>query len=201
MHRGEVVCFVWVLSQVVALHRGRLQREVRKVSTIKRANADDSCPLHTVCRGIRLMVTRQIQITIQFRDGWDSSSVTSWRTGGQIVVQVAEHWSVVVVHRATPRNVEFVSRERPGRQRRGKFVSAAASRAGDAPTERAVKRVRFAADRVEDDAETPEATWASAPSSLFVKVAMTISYPAHSSEPALPASAVEVLDQVMRMSM
>ena len=35
-------------------------------------------------------------------------------------------------------------------------LRAAASRVGDAPTGRALKRVRFAADRVEDDAETPD---------------------------------------------
>ena len=71
-------------------------------------------------------------------------------------------------------------------------LRAAASRVGDAPTGRALKRVRFAADRVEDDAETPEATSASAPSSLPAEAATTNSLPAHSSEPALPASAVEV---------
>ena len=68
---------------------------------------------------------------------------------------------------------------------------------GDAPTWRALKRVRFAADRVEDDTETPEATSASAPSSLPAKAATTTTLPAPSSEPALPASAVEVPDQVM----
>ena len=44
-------------------------------------------------------------------------------------------------------------------------LRAAASRVGDAPTGRALKRVRFAGDRVEDDAETPEASSASAPPS------------------------------------
>ena len=68
---------------------------------------------------------------------------------------------------------------------------------GDAPTGRALKRVRFAADRVEDDAETPEAASASAPSSLPAEDATTNSLPAHSSEAVLPASAVEVLDQVI----
>ena len=60
----------------------------------------------------------------------------------------------------------------------------------------ALKRVRFAADRVEDNAETPMATSASAPSSL-PEDATTNSLPAHSSEAVLPASAVEVPDQVM----
>ena len=76
-------------------------------------------------------------------------------------------------------------------------LRAAASRVGDAPTGCALKRVRFAADRVEDDTETPEATSASAPSSLPAKAATTTTLPAPSSEPALPASAVEVPDQVM----
>ena len=44
----------------------------------------------------------------------------------------------------------------------------------------------------EDDAETPEATSASAPSSLPAEDATTNSLPAHSSEAAVPASAVEV---------
>ena len=66
-----------------------------------------------------------------------------------------------------------------------------------APTRRALKRVRFAADRVEDDTETPEATSASPPSSLLAVDATTNSLPAHSSEAVLLASAVEVLDQVM----
>ena len=76
-------------------------------------------------------------------------------------------------------------------------LCAAGSRVGDAPTGRALKRVRFAADRVEDDTETPEATSASAPSSVPAEAATTTTLPAPSSEPALPASAVEVPDQVM----
>ena len=60
-----------------------------------------------------------------------------------------------------------------------------------------LRRVRFAANRVEDDAETPEGTSASAPSSLPTEDATTNSLPAHSSEAVLPASAVEVPDQVM----
>ena len=77
------------------------------------------------------------------------------------------------------------------------LLPAAASRVGDAPTGRALKRVRFAADEVENDAETPEATSASAPLSLPAEDATTNSLPAHSSEAVLPASRVEVPDQVM----
>ena len=73
----------------------------------------------------------------------------------------------------------------------------AASRLGDAPMERALKRVRFAADRVEGVSEGPEATSASAPSSLPSEVAATNSLPARSPEPALPASAIGVPDQAM----
>ena len=49
-------------------------------------------------------------------------------------------------------------------------LPAAAIRVSDAPTGCVLKRVRFAADRVEDDAETPEATSVSAPSSLLPKL-------------------------------
>ena len=100
---------------------------------------------------------------------------------------------MVAVRRATPRNVEFVSRE----TEEGKARLRAASRVGDAPTGRTLKRIRFAADRVEDDAETPVATSASASSSLSAEDATTNSLPAHSSEAVLPASAVEVPDQMM----
>ena len=82
-------------------------------------------------------------------------------------------------------------------RRRESPSSCRSQSSGDAPTVRALKRVRFAADRVEDDAETPEATSASAPSSLPAEDATTNSLPAHSSEAAVPASAVEVPDQVM----
>ena len=78
-----------------------------------------------------------------------------------------------------------------------RLLRAAASRVGDALTGRALKRVRFPADRIEDDEEKPEATSASAPSSLPAEDATTNSLPAHSSEAVLPASAVEVPHQVM----
>ena len=76
-------------------------------------------------------------------------------------------------------------------------LHAAAVRVGDAPTGRALKRVRFAADRVEDDAETPEATSLSAPLSLLAEAVMSKSLPATSSEPGMSASADDVPDQVM----
>ena len=72
-------------------------------------------------------------------------------------------------------------------------LRAAASRVGDAPTGRALKRVRCAADRVGDDAEAPEDTSASAPSSLLAEVAWSNSVP----EPGPSASASDSLDQVM----
>ena len=105
---------------------------------------------------------------------------------------------MVVVHEVTLRNVESALKESSWKTEEGKArLRAAASRVGDAPTWRALKRVRFAADRVEDDPETTEATSASAPSSLPAKAATITTLPAPSSEPALPASAVEVPDQVM----
>ena len=89
------------------------------------------------------MLSRQIQITIHFREGCTSSRVTSWRTGRRIAVRVAEHHGVI------PRNVEFVSREKS---------RAAASRVGDAPTGRALKRARFAVGRDDNNAEMLEPT-------------------------------------------
>ena len=49
---------------------------------------EQSMLLHNVWRGIRLMLSRQIQTTIQIREGRTSSRVTSWRTGRQIAVHV-----------------------------------------------------------------------------------------------------------------
>ena len=72
-------------------------------------------------------------------------------------------------------------------------LRAAASRVGDTPTGRALKRVRFEADRVGDDAEAPEETSASAPSSLPAEAASSNSLPA----PGPSASATDSPDQVM----
>ena len=99
------------------------------------------------------MLSGQIQIVIQFRRGSTSSRVTSWRTGRQIAVRVAEH--LVSGGRAQGHTEECrvrvegeLRKTEEGKAR----LRAAASRVGDAPTGRALKRVRFAADRVEDDA-------------------------------------------------
>ena len=73
------------------------------------------------------MLYRQIQIVIQFRGGLylKQSDFMAHGTSDRSPA----------VHRATPRHVEFVSRENSGRQRKGKPVfEAAASRVGDAPT-------------------------------------------------------------------
>ena len=101
--------------------------------------------------------------------------------GRRITAQVAEHWS------------NELRKTEEGKAR----LHAAAVRVGDAPTGRALKRVRFAADRAEDDAKTPEATSVSAPSSLPAEAATSHSFPAPSSEPGLSASADNVPDQVM----
>ena len=76
-------------------------------------------------------------------------------------------------------------------------LRAAASREGDAPTGRAVKRVRFAENRDDDNAGMPEPSTESAPSNLPAEAASSSSAPTPSTEPALPASATEVPDQVM----
>ena len=68
------------------------------------------------------MLYQQIQIVIQFRGGCASNRVPSWRTGRQIAIRVAEHSQWCPCTRATPRNVEFVSRKNSGRERKGEPV-------------------------------------------------------------------------------
>ena len=127
----------------------------------------------------------------QFPGGCPSSRMTSWRTGRQIAARVAENWSVVVVRRI---RVEGELRKiEEGKAR----LPAAASRVGDAPTGRALKRVRFVENRDDDNAEMPEPTSESAPSNLPGEAASSNSAPTPSTEPALPASAIEVPDQMM----
>ena len=70
-------------------------------------------------------------------------------------------------------------------------LRAAASRVGDTLTGRALKRVRFAENQDDNDAEVPDPTSESAPSNLPAEAASS------SSAPALPAPATEVPDQVM----
>ena len=74
---------------------------------------------------------------------------------------------------------------------------AAASRVGDALTGRALKRVRFAEGRDDNNAEMPEPTSGSAPSNLPAEAASCSSEPTPSTETALPASAIGVPAQVM----
>ena len=68
---------------------------------------------------------------------------------------------------------------------------------GDAPAGRALKRVRLAESRVDDDAEVPEPTSEPAPSSFLAEAASSSSAATPSTEKALPASAIGVSDQVM----
>ena len=193
----------------------------RMVRTIKRANADDrwkvvsprdpfsaadlestvqgglegkSIPLHNVWRDIGSMLCRRIQILILFRGGCTLSRVTYGMSDRCPGCRAS-----VIGGRAQGHTEECrirvegeIKRTEEGKAR----LRAAASRAGEAPTGRALKRDRFAADRVGDDAEGPEDTSASAPSSLPAEAASTNSLPAHSSEAVLPASAVEVPDQL-----
>ena len=76
-------------------------------------------------------------------------------------------------------------------------LRAAASRVGDALAGRALKRVRFAEGRDDNNAEMPEPTSESAPSNLPAEAASCSSAPTPSTETALPASAIGVPDQVM----
>ena len=76
-------------------------------------------------------------------------------------------------------------------------LRAAASRVGDTLTGRALKRVRFAENQDDINAEVPEPTSESAPSDLPAEAASSSSAPTPSISLALPASATEVPGQVM----
>ena len=65
------------------------------------------------------------------------------------------------------------------------------------PQERALKRVRFAENQDDNNAEVPEPTTETAPPNLHPEAASSSSAPTLSVDPALPASATEVPDQVM----
>ena len=122
-----------------------------------RGTGGRSIPLHNVWRGIRPMLYHQIQIVIQFREG-------------------CKKQSDFIAHKTSDRCPGCRALVSGGRaQGHGKArLRTAASRIDDAPTGRALKRVRFATDRVEDDAETPGDTSTSAPSSLPAEDAATI---------------------------
>ena len=94
----------------------------------------------------------------------------------------------MAVHRATPKNVEFALKENSRRQRMEKPVFALQ------PVEwvitvRALKRVRFAENGDDDNAEMPEPTSESAP---YLPSEAASSSPAAtpSTETAPPASAI-----------
>ena len=73
-------------------------------------------------------------------------------------------------------------------------LRAATSRVGDAPTGRALKRVRFAENQDDNNAEMPEPTTETAPPHLPAEAASSNSAPTPSVDLALPASASEVPD-------
>ena len=149
-----------------------------------------SIPLHNVWRGIQPMLYHQIQFVIQFRGGCTSSRVTSWRTGREIAVWVVSGGCAQGHTEECRIRVEGeIRKTEEGKAR----LRAAASRIGDAPTGRALKRVRFATDRVEDDAETPADTSASAPSSPPAEDAATNSLSAHPSGLCYPRLQSECL--------
>ena len=104
---------------------------------------------------------------------------------------------MVAVHRA-PKNVEFALKQNSGRQRSEKPVFAPQPVEWVMlPQERALKRVRFAENQDDNNAEVPEPTTETAPPNLPAEAASSSSAPTPSVDPALPASATEVPDQVM----
>ena len=122
----------------------------------------------------------------QSREGHTSSREIAWRMGRRIAARVAEQRSVVAVHRATPKNAEFALKGELRKTEEEKArLRAAASRVGDTLTGRALKRVRFAEDQDDNNAEVPEPTCESAPSNLPAGAASSSSAPTPSVNPAL----------------
>ena len=128
---------------------------------------EKSIPVHNDWRGIRLMLSRQIHIAIQFRGRlylkqWDfMTHGTSGRCPGCR--------ALVSGGGAQGHTEDCQIRVEEDRGRESPSSCRSQSSGCDAPTGRALKRVRFAADRVEDDAETPQATSTSVPSSFPVE--------------------------------
>ena len=113
------------------------------------------------------------------------------------IVRVAEHSSVVAVHKCRIRVEGELRKTEEGRAR----LQAAATRVGDAPTGRALKRVRFAGDRVDSSAEVPTDHTAgshsvSASSTLPAETASSSSTSAPPAESVSSTSAADVPDQV-----
>ena len=114
--------------------------------------------LHNVWRGLQLMFSRPIQIMILFRGGCTSCRETYFMAHGTSdhCPGCREHWLVVVVHKVTLRSVEFASKESSGKRRKGKPVFMLQPLEFAMLLKRALKRVRFAADRVDCNTEVPD---------------------------------------------
>ena len=68
--------------------------------TCSRGTREKSILLRSVWRGIRLTLSHRTQIMTQSRGGSTSSREISWRMGRRIAARIAEHCSVVAVHRS-----------------------------------------------------------------------------------------------------
>ena len=113
-------------------------------SLVREEPEGKSIPLHNDWRGIRLMLSRKIQITVRFREDCTSSMShgTSDRCPGCRALMSGG------CAKATPKDVEFALKENSGRQRRGKPVFAPQRVEWVMfPRGRALKRVRFAEDK------------------------------------------------------
>ena len=126
--------------------------------------------LRNVWRNTRLTHPHPIQIMTLFREGCVSRRKISWHMGRRITVRDAKQWLVVVVYKATLSNVESALKDNSGKPRRGEPVFALQPvQWGEAPTGRALKRVRFAENRVDDSAEIPQPMSVSASSTLLAE--------------------------------
>ena len=145
-----------------------------------------------------MTLSRPIQIMTLFRESRTSNREISWTHG------TSDHClgcrALVSGGRAQGHTEECRTRvegELRKKEEERARLHAAVSRVGEAPTERALKRSRFAENRVDDSAEIPERMPVSASSTLPAEAASSSSVPTPSAEPASSASAIEVPDQVM----
>ena len=153
---------------------------------------EKSISLRNVWRGTRLTLSRSIQIMTLFREGCTSNREISFMAHG-----TSDHCpgcrALVSGGRCRIRVEGEIRKTEEVRA----CLHATASRVGEAPTKPALKRVRFAENRVDDSAEIPEPMSVSAPSTLPAQAASSSSVPTPSAERASSTSTIEVPDQVM----
>ena len=163
----EKLCRKRILSQPLIWSQRQLNSHAREELEGK------SILLRSVWRGIRLTLSHQTQIMTQSRGGYASSREISWCMGRRIAARVAGQISGGRAQGHTKECRIRVEGELRKTEEEKARLRAAASRVGDAPKGRALKRVRFA----DNNAGEPEPTSESAPSNLPAEAASSSSAP------------------------